>query len=254
MRSLHRLPFRGVKRAMTKAAVVVITLSGRGTWSRPPCGLLAAGNTAVPLRALIYLAARQEEDGSFPQNFWVDGEAFWKGMQLDEVAFPVLLAWRLHQLKLLGEFNPRVMVNRAVAFLLHSGPVTGEERWEEASGYSPSTLAVIIAAFICAASFARAEKDSDTAIFLESYADFLRAHLDEWTVTSEGSLVHGEPRYFVRLNPAKPGEAAEPGCAVNEAGGVQTDQPASGISRLLSGSRHRRCGISATGSLWHPFR
>ncbi|HEY5212608.1 MAG TPA: glycoside hydrolase family 15 protein [Acidobacteriaceae bacterium] len=122
-------------------------------------GLLAAGNTEAPLRALIYLAARQEEDGSFPQNFWVNGEAFWTGMQLDEVAFPVLLAWRLHQFQLLGQFDPRLMVNRAVAFLLHSGPVTGEERWEEASGYSPSTMAVIIAAFICAASFARAEQD-----------------------------------------------------------------------------------------------
>ena len=125
-------------------------------------GLLAAGGTHAPLRALIYLAARQEEDGSFPQNFWVDGKAYWKGMQLDEVAFPVLLAWRLHQLKLLGQFDPRVMVNRAVRFLLHSGPVTGEERWEEGSGYSPSTLAVIISAFICAASFAREDQDNDT--------------------------------------------------------------------------------------------
>ena len=79
-------------------------------------GLLAAGGTHAPLRALIYLAARQEEDGSFPQNFWVDGKAYWKGMQLDEVAFPVLLAWRLHQLKLLSQFDPRVMVNRACAF------------------------------------------------------------------------------------------------------------------------------------------
>ena len=179
-------------------------------------GLLAAGDTHAPLRALIYLAAGQEEDGSFPQNFWVDGEAFWKGMQLDEVAFPILLAWRLHTLKLLGEFNARVMVNRAVCFLLHSGPVTGEERWEEASGYSPSTLAVIIAAFICAASLAREEEKSETADFLESYADFLRAHLEEWTVTTKGSLLPGSPRYFVRLNPAKPGEAAAPG-AVNQA-------------------------------------
>lgn len=179
-------------------------------------GLLAAGNTQAPLRALIYLAAQQEEDGSFPQNFWVDGEAYWKGMQLDEVAFPVLLAWRLYQFRLLGQFNPRVMVNRAVAFLLHSGPITGEERWEEASGYSPSTLAVIISAFICAASFARAEQDTGTAAFLESYADFLRAHLEEWTATTGGSLVHGSPHYFVRLNPAKPGEAAAPG-AVNNA-------------------------------------
>ena len=47
---------------------------------------------------------------------------------------------------------------RRSAFLLHCGPVTGEERWEEAGGYSPSTLAAVIAAFICAASFARAKK------------------------------------------------------------------------------------------------
>jgi glucoamylase len=187
-------------------------------------GLLAAANTEAPLRALIYLAARQEEDGGFPQNFWVNGEAFWKGMQLDEVAFPVLLAWRLHQLQLVGQFDPRVMVNRAVAFLLHSGPVTGEERWEEASGYSPSTLAVIISAFICAASFARAEQDNDTASFLESYADFLRDHLEEWTVTTEGSLVAGVARHFVRLNPARPGEVAGPE-AVNKANLKLTSQP-----------------------------
>ncbi len=179
-------------------------------------GLLAAGDTHAPLRALIYLAAGQEEDGSFPQNFWVDGEAFWKGMQLDEVAFPVLLAWRLHKLQLLEQFDPGVMVTRAVCFLLHSGPVTGEERWEEASGYSPSTLAAIIAAFICAASFAREKPNNETGDFLESYADFLRAHLEEWTVTTEGSLVPGTSRYFVRLNPAKPGGVAAPG-AVNTA-------------------------------------
>jgi len=174
-------------------------------------GLLAAGNTAAPLRALIYLAARQEEDGGFPQNFWVGGEAFRKGMQLDEIAFPVLLAARLNKLHLLGEFNPLVMVERAAACLLHRGPVTGEERWEEASGYSPSTLAAVISALICAAGFIRAEKHDEVASFLESYADFLRAHLEEWTVTTKGSLVPGLSRHFVRLNPAKPREAARPG-------------------------------------------
>lgn len=179
-------------------------------------GLLAAGNTAAPLRALLYLAARQEEDGGFPQNFWVNGDAFRNGMQLDEIAFPVLLAWRLRSLELLGEFNPLVMVKRAAAFLLYRGPVTGEERWEEASGYSPSTLAAVIAALICVAGFIRTWKDERPASFLESYADFLRAHLDEWTVTTKGSLVEGISRHFVRLNPAKPGEAAEPG-AVDQA-------------------------------------
>jgi glucoamylase len=187
-------------------------------------GLLAAGNTAAPLRALIYLAARQEEDGGFPQNFWVNGDAFRNGTQLDEIAFPVLLAWRLKKLHLLGEFNPLVMVKRAAAFLLHRGPVTGEERWEEASGYSPSTLAAVISALICAAGFIRAEKDDRLASFLECYADFLRAHLEEWTVTKKGSLVSGLSRHFVRLNPAKPGEAAKPE-AVDQAMLAIVNQP-----------------------------
>lgn len=42
-------------------------------WTRDMChsatGLLAAGSTEVPLRALIYLACTQKEDGGFNQNF-----------------------------------------------------------------------------------------------------------------------------------------------------------------------------------------
>ncbi len=206
--------------------------AGRGgyhlVWTRDmvetAMGLLAAGNAAAPLRALIYLAARQDRDGGFPQNFWISGEAFRNGMQLDEIAFPVLLAWRLHKLRSLEQFDPVVMVRRAAAFLLHRGPVTGEERWEEAGGYSPSTLAAVIAALICAGAFARAEQQEHAARFLESYADYLYAHLEEWTVTTNGSLLKAVPRHFVRLNPAKSGEAADPG-QVDEAMLPIVDQP-----------------------------
>ena len=59
--------------------------------------LLAAGQTGTPLRALIWLAAMQRPDGSFPQNSWIDGTAYWSGFQLDEIAAPILLAWRLHR-------------------------------------------------------------------------------------------------------------------------------------------------------------
>ena len=56
-------------------------------WTRDMChsatGLLAAGNTQAPLRALIYLACSQKEDGGFYQNFWIDGEPYWRGTQLD---------------------------------------------------------------------------------------------------------------------------------------------------------------------------
>lgn len=60
-------------------------------------GLVAAGETDTAVRALIYLASSQQEDGGFAQNFWVDGEPYWQGIQLDEVAFPILLAWLLQQ-------------------------------------------------------------------------------------------------------------------------------------------------------------
>ena len=172
--------------------------------------LLAAGNTEVPLRALIFLATHQKEDGSFPQNFWVSGKPFWDNMQLDEVAFPILLARRLQYLGKLENFDPLVIVKRAICYLLQQGPVTGEERWEEHGGYSPSTFAALIAGFICAAAFVREREEEDTAQFLESYADYLRSHLEDWMVTTQGSLLPGTPSYYIRLNPAKPGEVPAP--------------------------------------------
>jgi len=46
-------------------------------------------------RALVYLACTQQPSGAFAQNFWIDGTPYWTGQQLDEVAFPLILAWRL---------------------------------------------------------------------------------------------------------------------------------------------------------------
>lgn len=164
-------------------------------------GLLAAGNTATPLRALIYLAASQGSDGSFPQNFWIDGHPYWRGTQLDEVAFPILLAFRLHREEALQDFDPYTMVLRAAAFLIRNGPATEQERWEEASGYSPSTLASNIAALVAAACFCREHGDPVTAGFLEQYADFLECHLEPWMVTTQGTLLAEVPRHFIRILP-----------------------------------------------------
>src|SRR6266705_2331965 len=151
--------------------------------------LLAVGDVRTPLRALIYLAMAQREDGGFYQNFWIDGRPYWRGMQLDEVAFPVLLAWRLWKHRALGNFDPYEMVRRACGFLIREGPVTAQDRWEEASGYSPSTLAVHIAALICAAEFFADRGDQSTAAFVRDYADFLESHIERWTVTMQGTLV-----------------------------------------------------------------
>jgi glucoamylase len=168
--------------------------------------LLAAGDTATPLRALIYLAVAQRADGGFPQNFWVNGDAYWCGIQLDEVAFPILLAWRLRCEGGLAEFDPFNLVCKGAAFLIRNGPVTQQERWEEASGYSPSTLASNIAALICAAIFFRERGDRETAAFVEEYADYLESHVEDWTVTTTGLLVETESPYYMRILPEQVGQ------------------------------------------------
>jgi glucoamylase len=164
-------------------------------------GLMASGNTATPQRALIYLAASQRPDGCFPQNFWIDGTPYWTGVQLDEVAFPIILAWRLWKADALRDFDPYPMVQAAAAFLIRQGPMTQQERWEEASGYSPSTLAATIAALICAGDFANSRGQRETAAFLEDYADFLESHVESWTATTEGTLLPGVKKHYIRIHP-----------------------------------------------------
>jgi len=168
--------------------------------------LLACGRTDTALRALVYLACTQRPDGSFAQNFWIDGTPYWSGMQLDEVAFPIILAWRLWKQKGLGNFDVFPFVERAAGFLIRHAPVTQQERWEEAAGYSPSTLAAVISGLICAADIARSRQANELAGFLESYADWLEAHLDEWTTTTEG-ILHPDVKYhYMRIRPPAKGE------------------------------------------------
>jgi glucoamylase len=168
--------------------------------------LLACGRIETARRALVYLACTQRPDGGFAQNFWIDGTAYWTGIQLDEVAFPIILAWRLWKLDGLGKFDVFPFVERAAAFLVRYAPVTQQERWEENAGYSPSTLAAVITGLVCAADIARAYKASELAGFLEAYADWIEAHLDEWTTTDDGTLLPGVSRHYMRIRPPAPGE------------------------------------------------
>jgi glucoamylase len=198
--------------------------------------MLAAGDRITPLRALIYLAVSQQQDGGFAQNFWVDGEPHWQGIQLDEVAFPMLLAWQLQRENVLQDFDPYPMILKAAAFLIRHGPVTQQERWEEASGYSPSTLASNIAALIGAAWFARDRGDEAIAKLCEEYADFLECHVEAWTVTANGSLVPGIQRHYIRILPedvGNPNPLEDPNSKIleikNHPAGVQDSFPAKDI-------------------------
>src|SRR5262249_44117227 len=54
--------------------------------------LLAVGATREAGNTLRYLLATQQADGRWNQNQWLGGKGYWSGVQLDEVALPVVLA------------------------------------------------------------------------------------------------------------------------------------------------------------------
>lgn len=175
--------------------------------------LLACGHVETARRALVYLACTQKPDGSFAQNFWIDGTPYWTGIQLDEVAFPLMLAWRLWKRNGLEKFDVFPMVERAAGFLVRYAPVSQQERWEETPGYSPSTLAAVISGLICAADLARGHDSPELAQFLEEQADWIESHLEDWTVTNDGVLHPEVKRHYMRVRPPECGEPyAHEGC------------------------------------------
>jgi glucoamylase len=173
-------------------------------WTRDMCNsataLLASGDKVTPLRALIFLATVQRGDGGFYQNFRVDGSPKRTNVQLDEIAFPILLAWRLNRAGALEGFDPYPMVRQAAIALILNGPMTQQERWEENEGYSPSTLAATIAALVCAARYAVKKSDMALAAFFFAYADFLESNLEKWTVADSCKFLPGT-RHYVRILP-----------------------------------------------------
>jgi len=169
--------------------------------------LIACDRAETARRALVYLACTQQPDGGFAQNFWIDGTPYWSGMQLDEVAFPIILAWRLWKANALGELHMFPFVERAAGFLIRHAPITNQERWEENAGYSPSTLAAVITGLICAAEIARADDSMELAVFLEEFADWIEKHLEDWTVTNDGVLLAEIKRHYMRIRPPEKGEA-----------------------------------------------
>ena len=195
--------------------------------------LLACGRVDTARRALVYLACTQKPDGGFSQNFWVNGTPYWTGTQLDEVAFPIILAWRLWKMNGLADFSAFPFVERAAGFLVRNAPVTEQERWEENAGYSPSTLAAVISALICAAEMARAHESPELAAFLEELADWIEGHLEDWTVTNNGVLHPEIKRHYMRIRPPECGDPyAHEGCGRetvhinNRAPGEQTEYEA----------------------------
>ena len=156
---------------------------------------IAIGDPAAANRALDYLFTTQERpDGSYPQNARLDGTPVFPSLQLDEVAYPIILAWQLGR----GDAATWAKIKPTAEFLSHRGPRTPEERWEEAGGYSPSTLAAEIAGLICAAALADDNHDHGAAAYYRQVADSWQRQVVSWTFTTTGALApHG---YFERID------------------------------------------------------
>ena len=167
-------------------------------WSRDlyqvATALLAAGDRAGANRSVDYLFTRQQKpDGCFPQNSNLDGTEKWKNLQLDEAAFPIVLAWQLGR----RDAGTYAHVKEAIGCLLENGPQTPQERWENQGGWSPATIASEIAGLVTAADLARANGDTASATAWEAKADEWQAKVDGWTVTTNGP--YSPKPYYLRI-------------------------------------------------------
>lgn len=178
-------------------------------------GLLAAGAKKEARQIIDYLRGTQEADGHWPQNSWLDGTAYWNGVQLDECALPILLvdlAFREGALSEAELPDTWPMIEKAAGFILRNGPVTGQDRWEEDGGYSPFTLAAEIAALLAAADFADRFAAPRQAAYLRETADIWNNLVEHWTYATDTPLARqmGVDGYYVRIAPPETADAASP--------------------------------------------
>jgi glucoamylase len=161
--------------------------------------LLALGGEDEARDILRYLIATQHADGHWYQNQWLGGKPYWPGMQLDEVAFPVLLATRLAELGALQGISTRAMVRRALGFIARTGPATQQDRWEEDAGINTFTLSVCIAALVAGAPLL----EPGARDFVLALADYWNARIEDWTAVYGSALARrlNVSGYYVRMAP-----------------------------------------------------
>ncbi len=169
-------------------------------------GFLADGDLRTA-RAMVrfWFNHLQLANGAFPRNGLVNGKAApdTGGLQLDETADPILAAWQA------GLASDRSLylnhIRPAADFLVANGPETtgSVERWEEQTGYSPSTMADEVAGLVAASKIAAVQGDLASARVFAATADNFRNLVMATTITSGGQSVTGQPLagpYFIRVS------------------------------------------------------
>ncbi|HQU94042.1 MAG TPA: glycoside hydrolase family 15 protein, partial [Pyrinomonadaceae bacterium] len=131
----------------------------------------------------------------FPQNSSLNGKEGWGSLQMDEVGYPLIMAWQI------GKFDKETYekhVKKAADFIVKHGPFSPQERWEERPGYSPSTIAAEIAGLVCAADIAKRNGDNTSAEVYLKTADNWVTNIEKWTATTKGK--YGDGNYYLRVS------------------------------------------------------
>jgi glucoamylase len=185
-------------------------------------GLLVDGDITDARAAALFLFDRQQlPNGSMPRNSLLNGKAApdTGGIQLDETSYPILMAWQSGLGGDTGLWQDHI--RPAADFLVANGPSFGVERWEEQTGYSPSTIAAEIAGLTAAAAIAAQHGDFGRAQVYQATADDFQRSIKSWAVTTSGPYA---PRYFIRLS-----KTGDPNAAITYSlgnGGPTVDQRA----------------------------
>ncbi|HSC05149.1 MAG TPA: glycoside hydrolase family 15 protein, partial [Solirubrobacteraceae bacterium] len=162
-------------------------------------GLLVAGDIHTAQDTTRFLFERQQQpDGSMPRNSLENGKVApdTGGLQLDETSYPILMDWQSGLAHDSSLYKNHVIP--AADFLVAHGPSDGVERWEEQSGFSPSTIAAEIGGLTAAAHIAKVNHDPLHADIYQATADYFARNIKMWTLTTKGP--YGTGTYFLRLS------------------------------------------------------
>ena len=175
-------------------------------------GFLALDAKDEVLKILNFLMTTQEDNGQWSQNMWLQGDPDWTGIQMDEVAMPIILVDLCHRNKQLDDSRMKRYwpgIKKAISFLILHGPSTQQDRWEEESGLTAFTLAAEIAGLLCAAHLAEMNQEQTIADYCRQTADFWNEQIENWTYVTDTPLSRevGVEGYYMRINPYnKPAE------------------------------------------------
>jgi len=186
---------------------------------------LAMGDEETALTAFRYLPRVQvREDtpgnkgvtGWFLQKTHVDGTIEWVAVQQDQTAMPILLGYKLWQAGVIEDAEMaghwENMLKPAADFLIEGGRpdilwnnefvarlgYTQQDRWEEQTGWSPSTMAAVISGLVVAGELADAFDGDGAGDPYRAAADDLESRLESLTFTTDGALRPGD--YYIRVS------------------------------------------------------